>query len=211
VAAGDFNGDAVLDLAVSNFLNNNVSILQGDGDGGFVGPSNYPAGSGPGEVVIGDFDSDEFLDLAVITGKSGRVSILRGDGAGVFSDPTSFTVGELPESVVIGDFNGDAVLDLAVANARSNNVSILHGVPSGQTGFQSPEPGFILTLKDFRGRSMIETAIQHISPTTQTSSSFLSPIRWVWRPRFLMLEHCSVPLPIQPVAKLGLNTTRQVI
>ena len=35
VAAGDFNGDGRRDLAVANYLGNDVSVLLGNGDGSF--------------------------------------------------------------------------------------------------------------------------------------------------------------------------------
>ena len=35
IAAGDFTGNGVLDLAVPNQSTDNVSILQGNGTGGF--------------------------------------------------------------------------------------------------------------------------------------------------------------------------------
>src|SRR5262245_18311792 len=64
VTTGDFNGDGDLDLAVANngFGSNNVSILLGDGAGGFTGPTNFPAGDQPQSVTTGDFDGDGDLD-----------------------------------------------------------------------------------------------------------------------------------------------------
>src|SRR6516164_9037180 len=47
IAVADFNSDGNLDLAVSNFLTNDVSILLGIGDGTFLPPVNYPVGAGP--------------------------------------------------------------------------------------------------------------------------------------------------------------------
>ena len=41
VAAGDFNGDGTVDLAVANFASNTVSILLGEGNGIFQSPVNY--------------------------------------------------------------------------------------------------------------------------------------------------------------------------
>ena len=41
VAVGDFNGDSKPDLAVANELSDNVSVLLGDGVGGFGPPVNF--------------------------------------------------------------------------------------------------------------------------------------------------------------------------
>src|SRR5688500_16059146 len=46
VAAGDFNRDGRLDLAVANQDSNNVSILLGNGSGTFAAPVNYATGAG---------------------------------------------------------------------------------------------------------------------------------------------------------------------
>ncbi len=48
VAAGDFTGDGRLDLAVANYLSNDVSILLGNGDGTFQPALDLLHGSGPG-------------------------------------------------------------------------------------------------------------------------------------------------------------------
>src|SRR5215813_3999540 len=65
VTIGDFNQDAIPDLAVVNYYSNNVSILLGQGDGTFGPPQNFPVGAKPTCIVTGDFNGDRHLDLAV--------------------------------------------------------------------------------------------------------------------------------------------------
>jgi hypothetical protein len=67
VAAGDFNADGKVDLAVTNENDNSVAILLGDGDGTFTSsPSIHtPAGLSPLAVTAADFDGDGVDDLAV--------------------------------------------------------------------------------------------------------------------------------------------------
>ena len=43
-ALGDFDGDGVLDLAVTNSASNDVSILIGQGDESFLPEVRFPAG-----------------------------------------------------------------------------------------------------------------------------------------------------------------------
>jgi hypothetical protein len=64
VAAGDFNGDGKLDLAVANTLDSTVSVLTGNGDGSFQTQVVYPTVLGV-SVITADFNGDHKLDLVV--------------------------------------------------------------------------------------------------------------------------------------------------
>src|SRR5262249_42489228 len=46
VAVGDFNGDGKPDLALANFVSDNVTILLGDGSGGFTQAVGSPVNAG---------------------------------------------------------------------------------------------------------------------------------------------------------------------
>ncbi len=116
LAAGDFNNDSFLDLAVANLSSSDVSILLGNGDGTFQ-PALVPApatGSGPLSLAVGDFDADGMLDIA--TASSADVSVLQGNGDGTFEGPTNIDIGSSPDSVAVGDFNADGTLDLGVTS-----------------------------------------------------------------------------------------------
>jgi hypothetical protein len=147
VAAGDFNGDGKLDLAVVNscgdvvgcgspaLVPGTVSILLGDGTGNFtLASSPATGGLSPTWVAVGDFNGDGKLDLAVSNSGSATVSILLGDGKGDFSLASSPSTGPGgPGSVAVGDFNRDGNLDLAiaVANTTVSGLSILLGDGKG--------------------------------------------------------------------------------
>jgi len=66
VAAEDFTGDGIVDLAVSNSTHDTVAVALGRGDGTFVYPpikhfvDEYPQG-----LVAGDFNKDGRMDVAV--------------------------------------------------------------------------------------------------------------------------------------------------
>ena len=107
VAVGDFNGDGKQDLATANQNTSNVSILMGDGLGGFAAAVNFGVGTYPFSVAVGDFNGDGKQDLATANGVSNDVSILTGDGLGGFAAAVNFGVGTYPFQVVVGDFNGD--------------------------------------------------------------------------------------------------------
>ncbi len=133
IALGDFNNDGKPDLAVANSGANNITILLGNGSGGFAAAAASPGtGLAPGSVVVGDFNTDGKLDLAVANSASNNVTILLGNGDGSFTAAAASPgTGNNPSAVAVGDFNGDGKLDLATANKDANNVTILSGNGDG--------------------------------------------------------------------------------
>src|SRR5207247_507686 len=93
VALGDFNGDGKVDLAVSNFNTDNVSVLLGHGTGNFEPAVNYAVGNGPFYAAVGDFNGDGRADLAVANRDDDNVSILVG---AVPPQPTTTTLTRSP-------------------------------------------------------------------------------------------------------------------
>jgi hypothetical protein len=141
VAIGDVNGDGRSDLVVANQSSNTVSVLLGNGAGGFGAKTDFATGSAPTSVAIGDLNGDGRSDLAVANYVSGTVSVLLGNGAGGFGAKTDFATGANPYSVAIGDVNGDGRSDLAVANSGSATVSVLLALqPTRTTLAVSPNP-----------------------------------------------------------------------
>lgn len=125
---GDFNGDGNWDLATANWGTNNVSILLGDGNGGFSGPTNFPVGGMPRVLVGADFNGDGNLDLAASDNLSEDVWLLLGDGQGNFQPLESGFPVLKPWFITIGDFNNDGLWDLITTGEGSpNNTSILFG------------------------------------------------------------------------------------
>lgn len=121
---GDFNNDGKLDV-VTNGMNNNVSVLLGNGAGGVAQPVIYPVGLPSSGLASADFNNDGKLDLAVLSLRPMNidVSILPGDGMGGFNAPTVYsvvavtgnhTLYAMPDSIAVADFNGDGKPDVAV-------------------------------------------------------------------------------------------------
>ena len=164
IAAADFNGDGLADIAVPDPDFNTVNIALGDGQGGLgsifdvLSPPDYPT-----EVVAGDFNSDGKLDLAMGLQGSGSVAVALGNGDGTFQSPVVNVQGGAAPRITAADFNGDGKLDLAeFIGSVVNNVQILLGNGDGtfQTGpaiAVSNIPGVIVS-GDFNGDGKMDLA-----------------------------------------------------
>jgi hypothetical protein len=129
VAVGFFNNDAIADLAIANFADDDVSIRLGDGDGTFDGVvvADVPVGDQPESVAVGHFNpvTDTFQDIVTANFNANNVSVRLGTGTGTFTGTTNFAVGDDPIFVAVADFNRDGYDDLAVANNNDDDFSIL--------------------------------------------------------------------------------------
>jgi hypothetical protein len=178
VAVGDFNGDGIPDLAMPNFGGNNVTVLLGNGSGGFSPAANSPfaVGTGPQFVAVGDFNGDGFLDLAVANETSNNVTILLGNGAGSFtaSPGSPFGTGAQPHCVVVGDFNGDGIEDIATANYGGNNLTVMLGNGSGGftatagSPFAAGGAPYAIVVGDFNGDGMQDLAAANLNDSDVT-------------------------------------------
>jgi hypothetical protein len=172
LALGDFNGDGLLDIAVSNTADGTVSVLLGNGDGTFEGAKNSSVGGRPTGLAVGDFNGDGLADLAVaipLGFGNGTVTILLGRGDGSFQPAQNIGVGVQPWSVAVADFNGDGIVDLAVTNSEGGSLSILLG--NGDGTFQAAVTyplGVLprsLVVADFNGDGHPDIAVANAGST----------------------------------------------
>ncbi len=160
VTVGDFNGDGKADLAATIRENNTVSILLGNGKGGFTPKTDFVVGSSSYPVTVGDFNGDGKTDLATVNYGSNTVSVLLGNGEGGFAAKTDFVVGLQPHFVAVGDFNGDGKADLATASTTDNTLSVLLGNGEGgftaKTDFAVGLPPYPVAVGDFNGDGKVD-------------------------------------------------------
>jgi hypothetical protein len=169
VAVGNFNGGAP-DLAVANEGSDNVSILLGDGFGGFTAGTPVSVGDLPSSIAVGQFNGDAFDDLAVASVGNDNIAIRLGTGAGTFTGTGTVSpgAGSDPRAIVAGDFNNDGELDLVSANNGTSTVSTHIG--DGLGGFAA-DP----TQKDVSAASSIPAANPVAIATVQLGGTTMVP------------------------------------
>ncbi len=148
VISADVNRDGRADIIVANYLGHDVSVLLGNGLGGFNPANNYAANLAALAMAAADLDGDGKLDLAV-SNVWGEIDVLRGDGAGGFGAPTRVATGSETRSITGSvasdanlvalsavDVNGDARPDL-VATSRGGDVITLLNLSAAPGTFTS--------------------------------------------------------------------------
>ena len=150
--AADVNGDKNIDLVVANRDDDNVSILLGDGSGGFVAAASSPiaVGNSPEDLSLVDLNNDGELDVATANANSDDISVLLGDGSAGFSEspgspfPVAADAGST-RSIDFGDFDEDGNIDLIASSSRDGQVSILQGDGTGGFAAAAESPYTVFT------------------------------------------------------------------
>lgn len=158
VFVNDINGDGEADLVIANLLSENVTVLLGDGMGGFAEAGGSPVAiSGRAtQAVAAQVNEDAAMDLVVANRSSNSVSIWLGDGSGGFvpASGSPFAVGNDPRDLTVIDLNNDGALDVATVN--SDGISVLLGDETGEFSEAAGSP-FTVVPGGFGGTRSIDS------------------------------------------------------
>ncbi|CAF3938924.1 unnamed protein product [Rotaria sp. Silwood1] len=131
----DFDNDTRLDIAVSNYMTNNIGIFLGYDNEPFAGVMTYSTGtrSQPYSIAIDDLNNDGWLDIIVANYGTNNVGVLLGRSNRFFDPIMTYStgVGSAPYSVATGDFNSDNQSDIVVSNSETDNILIFLGYGNG--------------------------------------------------------------------------------
>jgi hypothetical protein len=136
VLAHDLTADGHVDLVVANQGDNTLTILLGDGVGGFEPGPSVPAGENPNDLATGDFNGDGHPDVAISNHETVYLTLLFGDGLGGFRSapisPLEIDVSPHPHAVAVTDLNEDGNVDLVVDDRDQQALLLLFGNGGGR-------------------------------------------------------------------------------
>jgi hypothetical protein len=137
----DMNGDGNPDLVIANHQTPYITILLGDGKGGFKSSPHSPFATQshphPHGVAVGDFMGDGKPAVVTDSWGSSQTLLIPSDGKGNLILPGKFfeTDGRYyDQGVRAGDFTHDGHLDIVTNGHHSNAVGLLLG--DGNGGFR---------------------------------------------------------------------------
>ncbi len=165
----DVDGDGNLDLVIDSWAEDRLTLLLGDGKGGFRTPgASIEVGRKPyRNLKLADVNGDGKCDVVAPSYGQGVVTVLLGDGHGHFKAGSPIPAGPAPFTVDVGDLNHDGFPDLAFSNysgqisdASDDAISFLLG--DGRGGFR-PGPRlatgrgpFQLSAGDINGDGFVD-------------------------------------------------------
>ena len=198
VSTIDLNHDDDLDLVVLNSQSDDLTILRGDGTGGFpLSSTIHIPGTGqtnrPVTAALADFNGDTHIDILVGNQSSPfhsnqSLTLLLGNGDGSFHE----FGGALPvtgrvKSIATNDFNGDDIPDLAVL---SGDTSIVFFTGTGNGSFQPfgalavPANTPDIALADFDDDDAVDLALAYYKTNDVQVLFATGPAEFVTPSRF---------------------------
>jgi hypothetical protein len=188
IAIEDVDGDGKLDIAVTNYGENTVSVFKNTSVVGEIMESSlqqkvdFVTGAEPFTLSIADIDGDGKKDMIVACPGNNTLSVLQNVSTqGVlnessFTEKIDLTTGSFPMYISLSDMDGDAKKDIVLTNPGDNTFSFfknvaLPGIINGNSfnakqDFAAGNNSRGLTINDFDGDGNNDIAVTNNADNT---------------------------------------------
>jgi hypothetical protein len=177
IAAGDVNGDGVVDLVLASRDESReyIHIFAGDGRGGFASASRHVIAQAIAyykpRIVLADADANGAVDIVYANGRRNSVELLLGLGRGTFRAGETVTLQPRRDfyTFVLGDIDLDGHVDLIAAgdaDSGGEHLEIRRGIGGGtfatasEGGPTLPRPR-VAALADLDGDRLPDLVVAH--------------------------------------------------
>ncbi|MHC4846576.1 MAG: FG-GAP repeat domain-containing protein [Planctomycetota bacterium] len=131
-ASHDLNGDGVMDFVTADIDGDTMSVLMGNGLGGYEPVVTYASGTTARGIALLDANADGHVDAVVANRTASNLRLFLNNGDGSFAAQPPFDGGANGEmSVTATDANNDGLTDLFVAHFFSHVATLLLGDGNG--------------------------------------------------------------------------------
>ena len=184
ITAADFNGDGRPDLAIVNQTSNNVTVLEGNGDGTFTEFTKSPLAVGhfPVAIANGTLAGSTGPGLAIANHDDNSITVYLGNGDGTFnlSSQSPLATTSSPGGVTIADFGGASTGGIAATEQGTGTVIVYVDIGSGLfTEALEPPAGtnpLAIVTGNFTGNPLPDIAVTNdISGSAGQVTLLISP------------------------------------
>ena len=140
-----------MDLFVAGIQSDDVALLLGDGNGGFIFSDKVSVGNGPWMITSGDINLDGIPDVATANANGSTLSIVFANLDGTLSAPINYPTGSFPLAIDLGDIDGDGDLEVVTSNFST----------ADYTMYENDGTGKYINRRNFDANSAGSCAVLH--------------------------------------------------
>jgi hypothetical protein len=175
LAAGDVDGDGILDVVAVAYPFGPILVSLGLGDGTFAPAIDSPIDDLVSSFDLGDVDGDGDLDLVAGAFYADTLGVYPGLGNGTFGAPTILATDASRTGIQLADFDGDGHLDIADVTLEVAELRLGRGDGTFADPLASPAGPFPLRLEpaDLDGDGVLDLAVVQSNGNSPSSGGLL--------------------------------------